>query len=70
MKPTRDPYGASLAVTLFFFYGIAAGLAWLAHRWPIRFGVGLLLFFLLIYGKLSPLLRPFWRLKAGPEREP
>ena len=70
MKSNRDPYGASLAVTLFFFYGIAAGLAWLAHRWPVRFGLGLFLFFLLIYGKLAPLLRLFGRLRPGPEREP
>ena len=61
MTPSRDPYGASLAVTLVFFYGTAAGLAWLAHRWPVGFGVGVLVFFLLIYGKLSPLARPFRR---------
>lgn len=66
VKPRRDPYGASLAITLFFFYGISAGLAWLAYRWPLRFGVGLLLFFLLIYGKLAPLLRPLQNLGTGP----
>ena len=59
MKSGRDPYAASLVVTLFFFYGITAGLAWLAYRWPIGFGVGLLLFFLLIYGKLATALRLF-----------
>lgn len=54
----RDPYGASLAVTLFFFYGVTAVLAWLAYRWPLAFAAGVLLFFLLIYGKLNFLVRP------------
>lgn len=53
----RGPYGRSLAVTLFFFYGTAAALAWLAHRWPLAFAAGVALFFLLIYGKLHALAR-------------
>lgn len=68
MKPRRDPYAASLVVTLFFFYGISAGLAWLAHRWPVQFGAGVLLFFLLIYGRLAPLLGLFRRRHPGADR--
>ena len=67
MSTRRDPYGASLVVTLFFFYGTAAGLAWLAHRWPLGFACVLGLFFLLIYGKLAPLWRVL-RPGRGPRR--
>lgn len=61
MTAPRDPYRASLAVTLFFFYGAATALAWLAHRWPVGFAGGVLVFFLLVYGKLSWLWRAFRR---------
>ena len=59
----KDPYAASLAVTLFFFYGTAALLAWIADRWPLGFATGLVLFFLLIYGKLNFVFR---RLRRSP----
>lgn len=53
----RDPYAASLVVTLFFFYGTAAMFAWVASNWPLAFASGVVLFFLLIYGKIHKILR-------------
>ncbi len=65
-EPSRpDPYWASLWVTLCFFYGISSGLAWLAHRWPVAFAIGVALFFLLIYGRLNFLFAPFRRTRRS-----
>jgi hypothetical protein len=61
----RDRYWQSLTVTMVFWWGTAALLAWLASRWPARFAAGVVLFFLLIYGKLSFLFRPLRRLFGG-----
>ncbi|MEW6489598.1 MAG: hypothetical protein AB1578_16990 [Thermodesulfobacteriota bacterium] len=70
MSARRDPYWRSLALTLFFFYGTSAALAWLASHWPLGFAAGLAGFFLLIYGKLAPLVRVGRRLAAGRKAPP